>query len=87
MDEETFKELKKVLGLDQNSEQIHMATAYSFITQSSFDLANVVLYVKKYEVMTPEGRARFGSAVRTYLTDLQQILDAEAAIEMLRETD
>lgn len=85
MNEDMIKKVIAAFGVTE--EEMHEANVYDVIVKTSIDLARLVLYVNKYEVMTPESRERLSKIIRQYLTDLETILLTETDIERLRQSE
>jgi ribosomal protein S13 len=85
MNEETIKMMAKLLGVEEKD--LYKSAGYEFMMKVTMEITALVLYLKRYEVMTPESIERFEKAVKDYLTETNLIMSAEADIEQLRQSE
>lgn len=76
----------QALGFQSNKE-FTTALAYDSIQRTTAELAGLAVFVKKYQVFTEEGANRLEQILTDYMTELNIILDAERAIQALRQSD
>lgn len=83
--EEAMSMMAKLLGVEEKD--LYKSAGYEFMIKVTMELTALVMYLRKYEVMTPESVERFEKAVKDYLTETNLIMSAEADIERLRQSD